>query len=148
MRGVNPRARLAHECKRTYSVHFLLRIPVDLYTLQSTLSSPGKKLVTRYWSHISTDLSTEKTPPDVTKCHKIKYRNVRRFWSLHATSSTYIQCEKKPGDVWNNLCAMVPKTRKRLPRASFSRYPSEALWPNIRLRNSPDSEIVECSLRS
>ena len=110
------------------------------YWWTCTLSSPGKKLVTHLYR-----LKYRKLP---NKCHKIKYRNVRRFWSLHATSSTYIQCEKKPGDVWNNLCAMVPKTRKRLPRASFSRYPSEALWPNIRLRNSPDSEIVECSLRS
>ena len=61
-------------------------------------ASPGKKLVT----HL--DLSTEKTPPDadVTKCHKIKYRNVRRFWSLHTKKiELYLQCEKKPGDVWN-----------------------------------------------
>ena len=88
-----------------------------------TLSSPGKKLVTRYWSHISTDLSTEKTPPDVTKCHKIKYRNVRRFWSLHTKKIELyryvprVQCEKKPGDVWNMRTGTQNCARKSLPRA-------------------------------
>ena len=45
------------------------------------------------------------------KCHKIKYRKVRRFWPLHAKKiELYLQCQKKPADAGNMRTGTLPKT--------------------------------------
>ena len=56
-------------------------------------------LQARNWSHISTNLSTEKTLPDVTKLSTEKWDDFDPF--MRKKSSSTYSAKKKPGDVGN-----------------------------------------------
>ena len=95
---------------------------MDLYTELSRQEIGHTILVTH--------LDRLKYRKNSSRCHKIRYRKVRRFWPLHAKKiELYLQCEKKPGDVWNMCTGTQNCARKSLPRAV--NFATCSCWPEF-----------------